>query len=145
MKKNFSIIPVEGKKNEVEITLLKDFTLKVDKKDTVFVKFLMLLLHRAGGPVSYFAPLLGFTDHSFHNIKERVNTQGITSLFYPDISKQDAQKISDPDIGKVVKLIVGNPEDSNEKIAEKFNASSTNKITLRDVEEIRNKFGLKTS
>jgi hypothetical protein len=142
MKKKFIITPVEGKKNEAEITFLKDFTLRVDKKDKVFVKFLMMMLHCAGGPATYFAPLLGFTDRSFHNIKEKVKTQGIKSLFHTNLGKQYAKKMTDPEVGKIISLIVKNPKDTNKKIADKFNASSTNKISFRSVERIRKKFGL---
>lgn len=145
MKRIFSITAVEGKKNEVEITFLKDFKLKVDKRDKVFVKFLMLLLHKGDGAATYFAPLLDETERTFHSIKEKVSTKGITSLFHADIEKQLDKKISNSDIGKIITLIVKNHTDTNKKIADKFNAASKTQISFRDVEEIRNKFGLKVS
>jgi len=42
-------------------------------------------------------------------------------------------------------LIVKNPKDTNKKIADKFNAISKLQIGLKNVEEIRNKYGLKLS
>ncbi|MEW6096489.1 MAG: hypothetical protein AB1567_08195 [bacterium] len=145
MKRKFSITPVEGKKNEVEITFQKDFTLKVDKKDKVFVKFLMMLLHRGGGVAAYFAPLLDFTARSFHDIKGKVKKEGIKTLFDVKVKKEDVEKIKDADIGKIITLIVKNPKDTNKKIADNFNLASKTQISFKDVEKIRNKFGLKTS
>lgn len=145
MKRMFSITTVEGKENEMEIIFLKDFKLKVDKRDKVFVKFLMMLLHKGDGSATYFASLLGETERAFHNIKEKVSTKGITSLFRTDIEKQPDKKIDNSDIGKIITLIVKNPTDTNKKIADKFNAASKTQISFRNVEEIRNKFGLKVS
>ncbi|MEW6618264.1 MAG: hypothetical protein AB1422_02745 [bacterium] len=143
MKKIFSIEPVEGKKNTVEITFLKDFTLKVDKKDTLFVKFLMMMLHYSGGAASYFAPLLGFTESAFRDIKKKFETEDVNSIFYPEIEKGKVKELPEPEIGKIIALIVQNPRDTNKKIADKFNAvSSKTKISLKDVEKIREKFEL---
>ncbi|MFH1562039.1 MAG: hypothetical protein ABIF11_01275 [Nitrospirota bacterium] len=144
MKKNFSITPVEDEKNEMEITFLKDLKLKVNKKDTIFVKFLMILLERVGGAAIYFAPLFGFTTKSFNDIKENFDTQGIISLFYPEIKKQEKdKKVTNSDIGKIVSLIVKNPDGTNKQITDKFNCTSSVKIDIKDVEGIREKFGLK--
>lgn len=145
MKKRISITLVEGEKNRLEITFLKELKLKVNKKNTIFVKFLMILLEQAGGTAAHFAPLLGFTNKSFNDIKKNVDTQGVISLFYPEIKEQkEGSKIrTDSDIGKIVTLIVKNPDKTNKQITDKFNRTSSVKIDFKDVEGIREKFGLK--
>jgi len=146
MKKNFTITPVEGKKNEVKITFQKDVTITVDKKDELFIKFLMMVLHYSGEDAGYFAPLLGFTKSSFNNLKKKVESIGIKSLLLEtDMETQSDKELSEPDIGKVIELIVKNPNDTNEKIADKFNVVSTSNIDFKIVEKIRKQFGLKTT
>lgn len=145
MKKNFLITPVEEGKNKVEITFLKDFKLKVDKEDKVFVKFLMMLLHAGGCSASYFGPLLGSNKQSFDDIKKQVETQGVTSLFTTSIKNQPTQKLSNVTTGKVITLIVKNPQDSYKQIADKFNKVSKIRIDFIMVENICKRFGLKTS
>jgi hypothetical protein len=142
MKRKFEIAPVEGSKNLVEITFHEGFKLRVDKKNRVFVKFVMMMLHYAGGAATYFAPLLGFTDRAFHNIKENFKERGIHSLFHGNHGKQNARKITDEHIGKIMTLIVQNPTDSNRAIAEKFNAQEDLQISFRSVERLRNQYKL---
>jgi len=145
MKRRFSITPVKGKKNKVEITFQKDFTIRVDKKDKLFIQFLMMVLHYSGGVAEYFAPLLGFTKSSFYNLERKVKAYGIKSLLQPDVQTQKEKELTEPDIGKIIELIVKNPNDTNEEIAEKFNVRSTSHIDFKSVEKIRNQFGLKTT
>ncbi len=143
MKRRILITPIADEKNKVEITFLKDLKLKVDKKDTVFIKFLMIFLGMAGGTATYFAPLLGFTNKSFNDIKKGVDSQGIISLFYPEIAgqKKSGEK-TDSDIGKIITLLVKNPDKTNKQIADKFNRSSSINITPKNIEDVRKKFGL---
>lgn len=144
-KRKFLIIPVEGKRNEVEIIFQKDFKIKVDKKDKEFVKFLLMVLYYTGANPKYFAPLLGVTTHAFYNMKKKVESEGIKSLFEKNVKKkQPDENIKDADIGKIVSLIVKYPKDTNKKIADKFNTTSKTEINFKVVERIRERFGLKT-
>lgn len=143
MRKNFSITPVAGNKNEVNITFLKDFSLEVDKKDDLFIKFLAMVLDRSGARAAYFAPLLGLTKQAFHNLKKKVKAENIKSLFLAELERQKPKELPDSDIGKIIELMVKNPKDSEEEIAAKFNRGSTSKIDFKSVEKIRQRFGLK--
>lgn len=142
MKRLFEITPVDGSKNLVEITFKEGFKVQVDKKNRVWVKFIMMLLHYSGGAATYFAPLLGFTDRAFHNIKEHFKERGIKSLFHGNHDKQNARKITDEHIGKILTLIVQNPTASNRIIAEKFNGQEELQISFRSVERLRNQYKL---
>ncbi|MEW6095019.1 MAG: helix-turn-helix domain-containing protein [bacterium] len=142
MKKMFEIVPVEGSKNLVELTMKKGFKLQVDKKERIFVKFVMMVLHYGGESATYFAPFLGFTDRAFHNIKENFKERGIQSLFHGNHGKQNARKITDEHRGKILTLIVQNPTESNRVIADKFNEQGDLKIGFRSVERLRNQYKL---
>lgn len=136
------ITPVADNKNLVEITFHEGFKLQIDKKNRVFVKFVMMILYYAGGAATYFAPLLGYTDRAFHNIKEQFKREGIQSLFHGNHGKQNARKLTDEHIGKILTLLVQNPTDSNRAIADKFNAQENLQISFRSIERLRNQYKL---
>ncbi len=142
MKRQFEIVPVEGSKDLVEITFKEGFKFQVDKKNKLFVKFVMILLHYAGGAATYFAPLLGFTDRAFHNIKEYFKESGIKSFYHGNHYRQNARKIMDEDIGRILTLIVQHPTESNRVIADRFNEQRDIKISFRSVERLRNQYKL---
>ncbi|MEW6607603.1 MAG: hypothetical protein AB1414_09130 [bacterium] len=142
MKRKFEIAPVEGSKNLVEITFKQGFSFQIDKKKKVLVKFVMIIMHYAGGAATFFTPMLNFTDRAFHNIKTHFHEAGAKSLFHGNHYKQNARKISDAHIGKILTLIVQNPTVPNRVIAEEFNALGELQISFRSVERLRNLYKL---
>ncbi|MFH1564104.1 MAG: hypothetical protein ABIF11_11930 [Nitrospirota bacterium] len=140
MKRKFEIVPVEGSKDLVEITFNEGFNLQVNKKNRLFVKFVMILLHYSGGAATYFAPLLGFTDRAFHNIKEYFKESGAQSLYHGNHYRQNARKIMDENIGRILTLLVQNPTESNRAIADRFNEQKKLKVSFRSVERLRNQY-----
>lgn len=142
MKRDIEIVPVPGNKNLVEVIMREGVRLRVDKKNRVFVKFIMMLLHYGGEAAIYFAPLLGFTDRAFHNIKEAFKEKGVKALFHGNHGKKNARKITDEHIGKILTLLIQNPGDSNRMIAEKFNKQENVQISFRSVERLRNQYKL---
>jgi len=142
MKRNFEITPIEGSDSLVQLTFKEGFSFQIDKKDRVLVKFVMMLLYYGGGAATYFAPLLGYTDRAFHNIKEYFNKRGIQSLFHGNHGKQNARKITDAHIGKILTLIVQNPTSPNKVIAEKFNEQADIQLSFRSIQRVRHCYNL---
>jgi len=142
MKRKFEITPVEGNDNLLQITFKEGFNLKVNKKNRVYVKFVMMLLYYAGSAATYFAPLLGYTDRAFHNIKVYFKKRGVKSLLHGNQGKQNARKITDEYIGKILTLIIQNPRASSVEITEKFNKQDKSQLSYRSIERVRDRYKL---